>query len=326
MRIIPALLLAACACYAASDRPEWDNPAVLHIGTEKPHATMMAYPSAELARTGDRAKSPWFHSLNGTWKFHGSLRPAERPLDFYRPGFNDSSWQNMPVPSSWQMHGFDVPIYTNIIYPWPQRKTNRRTRRTNSIRSAAIVRLSPCPKRGRAAASCCISTASTLRSMCWVNGEKIGYSEDSRTPAEFNVTSHLKPGANTLAVEVYRFGDGAFLEDQDMWRMSGIYRDVYLWSTPVQHMRDFEVQTESRRAVPRCGPGGESRRVERRGESSKVTLDNGAARCCRRGGRQTADRMSRGRPEIGGAARVRPQPSPTRTSGPRKHRISINFC
>lgn len=78
----------------------------------------------------------------------------------------------------------------------------------------------------------------------WVNGEKLGYSEDSRTPAEFNITAHLKPGVNLLAVEVYRFGDGAFLEDQDMWRMSGIYRDVYLWSTPDTHLRDFEVRTD----------------------------------------------------------------------------------
>src|SRR5205823_7489978 len=78
----------------------------------------------------------------------------------------------------------------------------------------------------------------------WVNGKKLGYSEDSRTPAEFNLTPHLKPGANLLAVEVYRFGDGAFLEDQDMWRMSGIFRDVYLWTTPDQHVRDFEAQTD----------------------------------------------------------------------------------
>ena len=117
---IAVLMLAICATAAAADKPEWDNPTIVHIGTEKPHATMMVYPSAELARTGDRAKSPWFQLLNGTWKFHGSLRPAERPLDFYRPDFNDASWGTIPVPSSWQMHGFDVPIYTNIIYPWPQ--------------------------------------------------------------------------------------------------------------------------------------------------------------------------------------------------------------
>ena len=89
----------------------------------------------------------------------------------------------------------------------------------------------------------------------WVNGQKLGYSEDSRTPAEFDITPHLKPGSNLLAVEVYRFGDGAFLEDQDMWRMSGIFRDVYLWATPEQHVRDFEVKTDLDDAVSRRHAG-----------------------------------------------------------------------
>ena len=114
------LLIALGAALTAADRPEWDNPAVVHVGTEKPHATMMAFPSSDIAKIGDRAKSPWFLSLNGEWKFRGSLRPAERPLDFYRTDFDDAAWGSIPVPSSWQMHGFDIPIYTNIIYPWPQ--------------------------------------------------------------------------------------------------------------------------------------------------------------------------------------------------------------
>src|SRR6476469_7640709 len=115
MRIASFVLMAAsialCGVVFAADRPEWDNPAVVHVGTERPHATMMAYPSTELARTGDRAKSPWFQLLNGTWKLHGSLRPADRPMDFYRSDFNDTAWGTIPVPASWQMHGFDIPIY-----------------------------------------------------------------------------------------------------------------------------------------------------------------------------------------------------------------------
>src|ERR1041384_4598142 len=97
---ITILLLAVSAAAIAADKPEWDNPAIVHVGTEKPHATMMVYPTAELARAGDRTKSPWFQLLNGTWKFHGSLRPAERPVDFYRTDFNDSAWGTMPVPRS----------------------------------------------------------------------------------------------------------------------------------------------------------------------------------------------------------------------------------
>src|SRR5689334_8961893 len=123
MRIAIYLCLTVTALLSAADKPEWDNPAIVHIGTERPHATMMVYPSAESARTGNRAGSPYFRLLNGMWKFHGSIRPAERPVDFYRTDFIDTSWGTIPVPSSWQMHGFDIPIYTNIIYPWPQDST-----------------------------------------------------------------------------------------------------------------------------------------------------------------------------------------------------------
>jgi beta-galactosidase len=236
-------ILMSISLLAGADRPEWDNPAIVHIGTEKPHVTMMAFPSAELARTGGWAKSPWFHSLTGTWKFHGSLRPAERPLDFYRPGFDDSAWGTMPVPSNWQLHGFDIPIYTNIIYPWPQdaSKPPQVPYTFNPVGSYRLTFTVPPEWKGRPVYLHFDGVDSAF--YAWVNGQKLGYSEDSRTPAEFNLTPHLKPGANVLAVEVYRFGDGAFLEDQDMWRMSGIFRDVYLWTTPKQHLRDFEVHT-----------------------------------------------------------------------------------
>lgn len=229
---------------AGADRPEWDNPAVLQSGAEKPHATMMVYPTAELAGTFDRAKSPWMLSLNGQWRFRGSLRPADRPLDFHRADYDDSAWRAIPVPSVWQLHGFDVPIYTNIIYPWPQDpaappKVPYDWNPVGSYRTRFSV---PAGWKGRQVYLHFEGVDSAF--YVWVNGRKAGYSEDSRTPAEFNITPHLKEGENLLAVEVYRFGDGAFLEDQDMWRMSGIYRDVFLWSTAGQHVRDFEIRTE----------------------------------------------------------------------------------
>jgi beta-galactosidase len=238
------LIAAFVAILSAQTRPEWDNPSIVHVGTEKPHATMMAFPSAELAKTGDRAKSPWFRLLNGTWRFHGSLRPAERPLGFYRPDFDDTAWAAMPVPSSWQMHGFDIPIYTNIIYPWPQdaAKPPQVPYAYNPVGSYRLHFTVPPEWKDRPVYLHFDGVDSAF--YAWVNGQKLGYSEDSRTPVEFNITARLKPGANLLAVEVYRFGDGAFLEDQDMWRMSGIYRDVYLWTTPDRHLRDFEIQTK----------------------------------------------------------------------------------
>ena len=248
---IAILSLALGAAAFAQVRPEWDNPAIVHVGTQKPHATMMAYPSSELARTADRAKSPWFQLLNGTWKFHGSLRPSERPIDFYRTDYSDAAWGNMPVPASWQMHGFDVPIYTNIIYPFPQdaSKAPAPPYEFNPVGSYRMHFTVPPSWKGRQILLHFDGVDSAF--YAWVNGHKLGYSEDSRTPAEFDITPHLKPGSNLLAVEVYRFGDGAYLEDQDMWRMSGIFRDVYLWAAPEQHLRDFEVKTNLDDAVSR---------------------------------------------------------------------------
>ena len=239
--LITVLLLGACC---AADRPGWDNVAILQIGAEKPHATMMVYPSVELAKTGDRTKSPWFFSLNGQWKFRGSMRPADRPLDFYRTDYSDAAWRAIPVPSSWQMHGFDIPIYSNTIYPWPQDRNAppQVPYDFNPVGGYRTRFTVPPAWKGRQVYLHFEGVDSAF--YVWVNGRKVGYNEDSRTPAEFNITPHLKPGENLLAVEVYRFGDGAFLEDQDMWRMSGIYRDVFLWSTPDQHVRDFEIRTE----------------------------------------------------------------------------------
>ncbi|MEO8596983.1 MAG: glycoside hydrolase family 2 TIM barrel-domain containing protein [Candidatus Solibacter sp.] len=239
---IAVLSLAFAAAAIAQVKPEWDNPVIIHIGTEKPHATMMAYPTSGSARTLDRAKSPWFQLLNGSWKFQGSLRPSERPLDFYRTDFSDAHWGAIPVPASWQMHGFDIPIYTNVTYPFPQdaNKPPSPPHDFNPVGSYRMHFTVPPTWNGRRILLHFDGVDSAF--YAWVNGQKIGYSEDSRTPAEFDITSQLKPGSNLLAVEVYRFGDGAYLEDQDMWRMSGIFRDVYLWATPEQHIRDFEVQ------------------------------------------------------------------------------------
>ncbi|MBS1872777.1 MAG: DUF4981 domain-containing protein [Acidobacteria bacterium] len=241
--VLLALLITTSVSFAA-DKPEWDNPRIVHIGVEKQHATMMIYPNAALAKTGVRAQSPWFQLLNGSWKFQGSLRPSDRPVAFYRPDYDDSKWRTMPVPASWQMHGFDIPIYTNIIYPWPQdpKASPAVPYEFNPVGSYRVQFQVPAAWKGRKVILHFDGVDSAF--YAWVNGHKLGYHEDSRTPAEFDLTPHLKAGANLLAVEVYRFGDGAFLEDQDMWRMSGIFRDVYLWSPADRHIRDFEVRTE----------------------------------------------------------------------------------
>jgi beta-galactosidase len=243
-RLILIAGLALLLPIPASAQNDWNDVAVFKAGTEKPRATMMVYPTAELAVANDPQRSPWYRSLNGTWKFHHVRRPADRPIDFHAPGFSDAAWKTIPVPSSWQLHGYDVPIYTNIIYPWPQdpQAPPKVPTEDNPVGSYRRTFTVPEDWKGRQVFLHFAGVDSAF--YVWVNGTRVGYNEDSRTPAEFNITPHLRAGDNLLAVEVYRHSDGAFLEDQDMWRMSGIYRDVYLWSTAPRHVRDFEVKTE----------------------------------------------------------------------------------
>jgi beta-galactosidase len=242
--VLIALLLLPAPLAARASRPEWNDVAVFKIGVERPHATLMPYPTAELARTNDRTRSPWFQSLNGAWRFHFAASPADRPAGFHAPPFDVSAWPTIPVPSNWQMHGYDVPIYTNILYPWPQDPREAPTVPIENHPVGSYRRTFTVPDdwTGRRVFLHFEGVDSAF--YAWVNGHRVGYNEDSRTPAEFDVTPHLQAGTNVLAVEVYRYGDGAFLEDQDMWRMSGIYRDVFLWSAPAWHLRDFEVRTD----------------------------------------------------------------------------------
>jgi beta-galactosidase len=223
----------------AAGREEWDDPAVLHAGTERPHATMTAYPSAEAARGGDRAASPWFRPLNGAWKFHYAPGPASRPRGFERPDFDDTGWATITVPGNWEVQGFGMPIYSNAEYPFafdpadphPPHDDNP----VGSYRTSFTV---PADWAGRRTLLRFDGVDSAF--YVWVNGRRVGFSKDSRTPAEFDVTSVVTPGANTLAVEVYRWSDGSFLEDQDMFRLSGIFRDVCLVSRGAAYVRDFE--------------------------------------------------------------------------------------
>jgi beta-galactosidase len=277
-----------CVLAAAAERPEWDNPAVIQVGTERPHATMMVYPSTALAMTGDPAKSPWRLSLNGTWKFHGSMRPSDRPFDFYRTDYDDSAWRTMPVPvrvadarlRRSHLHQHHLSLAAGSAEP---PKPPYDLHPVGSYRMSFTV---PPGWKGREVLLHFAGVDSAF--YAWVNGKKIGYHEDSRMPAEFNITPHLKPGRNQLSVEVYRFGDGAFLEDQDMWRMSGIYRDVFLWSTPKQHVRDFEIQYRSRRPVQRCGTAHSHPSDQRARKGCECFHHGSTVECSRRAGRKAA--------------------------------------
>lgn len=241
--ILLAAFLLSFGTQTSPPRVEWDDVSVLHVHTEKPHATMMVYPSADLAKTADRSNSPWFQSLNGTWKFMASPRPDARPADFFRPDYDVASWNDIRVPASVEMQGFGMPIYVNIGYAFQYDRQNPHPPHDdNPVASYRRTFTVPAGWSGRRVLLHFAGVDSAF--YAWVNGQQIGYSEDSRTPAEFDITRYLRPGDNTLAVEVYRFSDGSFLEDQDMFRLSGIFRDVYLWSTAAEHVRDFEIHTD----------------------------------------------------------------------------------
>jgi beta-galactosidase len=224
---------------------EWQDPQNLPLGKEKPRATFMSFPDAESAKAVVREKSSRFLSLDGPWKFHWVGNPSERPADFYKPEFDVSGWKEIPVPSNWQMEGHDIPIYSNQAYTfkreWPSvmgepPKDWPAFKDRNPVGSYRRAFTLPKDWDGKEVFVNFDGVDSFF--YLWVNGSYLGFSKDSRTPAAFNITKALKPGDNTIAAEVYRYSDGSYLECQDMWRLSGIFRSVYLHATPKVQIRD----------------------------------------------------------------------------------------
>ncbi|MFX0135665.1 MAG: sugar-binding domain-containing protein, partial [Candidatus Hodarchaeota archaeon] len=223
---------------------DWENSEFISWNKESAHATLLPYQDIKSSLDGIRTESNYFKSLNGNWKFNWVKKPSERPLDFYKPEFDVSNWDEIPVPSNWQLQGYGIPIYTNVKYPYSVRKKRipNIDHNYNPVGSYRTEFLLPEDWVGREIFIHFDGVKSAF--YIWVNGEKVGYSQGSMTPAEFNLTKYLKKGNNVIAVEVYRWSDGSYLEDQDMWRFSGIYRDVYLFSTPKVHLRDFFIRCE----------------------------------------------------------------------------------
>ena len=241
--VVSAVLpLSSLAQSQTDSRPDWQDQTRLHEGTEPPFATLAVFPDETSARALKRDASPFAKSLNGGWKFHWVARPAERVADFWKPDFNDSAWKTIPVPSNVEVQGYGIPIYTNITYPWKIANPPIVPDTYNPVSSYRRTFDVPAEWNGREI----YLTFDGVNSFfyAWVNGQKLGFSKDSRTPATFRLTPYLKATGNLLAVEVFRWNDGSYLEDQDFWRLSGIFRDVTLWSTPAVHMRDFRVQTK----------------------------------------------------------------------------------
>jgi beta-galactosidase len=237
------VLLALSNSYSAADLrnddpPDWQNQAVFNINREAPRAWFIPFKDAEQSEGAGIWESSLIKSLNGSWKFHLAKNPGERPVDFYRDDFDAGSWDLIPVPSNWEMQGFDYPIYTNVKYPHERNPPHMQAHYnpTGSYKTEFTLREDWDGKEIYLHFGA-VSSAMYV----WINEQQVGYSEDSKTPAEFNITPYLKEGSNTLAVLVYKWSDASYLEDQDFWRMGGITRDVFLMARNKQHIRDFRV-------------------------------------------------------------------------------------
>ncbi len=218
---------------------DWENPSILSRNREPAHATLTPFETQQTALQGDRNASPCFQSLNGMWRFCYVGSPNEAPYGFEIPGFSTDQWDWIPVPGNWQLHGFGRPNYTNVAYPFPvdpphvpQDNPVGHYRRTFDL---------PAGWGGRQIFLTFHGVDSAF--YVWLNGQKVGFSKGPHMPAEFNITGLVQSGVNTLAVQVFQWSDGSYLEDQDMWRLSGIFRDVTLTATPGAHLRDVFVRT-----------------------------------------------------------------------------------
>ncbi|RYG17740.1 MAG: glycoside hydrolase family 2, partial [Chitinophagaceae bacterium] len=225
---------------------ELQTPQIVSVNRLPMRASAYTFESRNLAEKGDKEKSAFFISLNGSWKFNWVKDPRKRPTDFYQTSFDDSNWDNFKVPANWETNGYGTPIYLNQPYEFAgKRLTGARMNPpfdipvdNNPVGSYRKKVTIPENWNGR---QVFISLGAVKSAFyIWVNGKKVGYSEDSKLAAEFDITKYVKPGENLIALQVYRWSDGSYLECQDMWRISGIERDVYVYSTPKLNIGDFK--------------------------------------------------------------------------------------
>ena len=221
---------------ANAQTPDWENPEVFAVNKEETRTTSFPYPSESMAITDDFASSPYFQLLDGNWKFHWVPRAAEVPEGFYREDYNTSSWGTIPVPGNWEFNGFGTAIYTNTGFGFRAKPplTDRENTPVGAYRHEFNI---PDSWDGRRVFI--HFEAGTNAMYVWVNGQKVGYTQNSKSPAEFDITPYIRKGKNTLACQVHKFSDGSYLEDQDMWRLGGINRSVYLYSSAQTRILDF---------------------------------------------------------------------------------------
>jgi len=232
------ILIAFCAITitAGAQTPDWENPEIFAINKEDTRATAMPFPSEELAITDDYKSSPYYSSLDGIWKFRWVPKVAEVPEGFYNESYNVSGWADMPVPGNWEFNGFGVPIYVNNGFGFRARPplTDRENTPVGVYRHDFNI-----PDNWDDRRVFIHFEAGTGAMYVWVNGQKVGYTQNAKSPAEFEITKYIRKGKNTLACQEHKYSDGTYLEDQDKWRLGGLNRSVYLYSTAQTRILDF---------------------------------------------------------------------------------------
>ena len=239
-----ALSFTACKKYSKyegvlfteKEPRDWENPEVFNINREDPHASLISFPDEKSAFEAIKTNSPNYKSLDGTWKFNWVKSPDQRPFWFFKDDYDTRDWKDIEVPSNWQLKGYDIPIYVNIQYPFKKNPPfiDHSWNPVGSYKRSFKV-----PSDWKDKEVFLHFGAVSSAFYVWVNEKLVGYSEDSKVPAEFNITKYLKNGKNSVAVEVYRWCDGSYLEDQDFWRLSGIQRTVFLHARPKTFINDF---------------------------------------------------------------------------------------
>ena len=234
------ILFVSSGCDIGSN-DDWQNPRIFEINKLPARAHFFAYESEKLAKQNNPMLSQNFHSLNGSWKFNLSSNPNDRPANFFDEYFDDSKWSDITVPGNWELQGHSFPIYLDEEYPFPVNPPFV----PQSYNAVGSYRKSFDVKQEWIGKDIFIHFGSVRSAFyLWINGKLIGYSQGSKTPAEFEITEQIKSGQNQIAVEVYRFSDGSYLEGQDTWRLSGLERDVFLFARNKTRISDFHIKSD----------------------------------------------------------------------------------
>ncbi|TNF46243.1 MAG: glycoside hydrolase family 2, partial [Bacteroidetes bacterium] len=251
LQIIIILLLLGNPGAFSQIPPEIQDPQIFGINKLPARTVVWPSPTISDAKKSGYENSVWLKSLNGKWQFHWSPDPQSRPVDFYMPGFSRKDWATIEVPSTIERQGYGVPLYTNSVYPFKPNppyvmdepdSLYTTFHQRNPVGSFCRTFTVPENWKGKRIILHTAGVSSAF--FVWVNGKKVGYSQDSRLPAEFDLTDYLVKGENLLAVEVYKYSDGSYLEDQDYWRLSGIFRDVFIRAVPQTTLWDVYAQPE----------------------------------------------------------------------------------